>query len=98
LALGDELVEVDRIAALGSGAAVADRLISLQPAITECLASSGLDEDAAREWLAGLVAALAQPDLPRGIRHVAPPQLVDEDGESARLQLAGGTDSLDFDP
>lgn len=98
LALGDELVEVDRIAALGSGAAVADRLISLQPAITECLASSGLDEDAAREWLAGLVAALAQPDLPRGIRHVAPPQLVDEDGEAARLQLAGGTDSLDFDP
>jgi hypothetical protein len=98
LALGDELVEVDRLAALGSGAAVADRLIALQPAITECLASSGLDEDAAREWLAGLVAALAQPDLPRGIRHVAPPQVADEDGDSARLQLAGGTDSLDFDP
>lgn len=98
LALGDELVEVDRIAALGSGAAVADRLIALQPAITECLASSGLDEDAAREWLAGLVAALAQPDLPREIRHVAPPQLVDEDGDAARLQLAGGTDGLDFDP
>jgi len=98
LALGDELVEVDRIAALGSGAAVADRLIALQPAITECLASSGLDEDAAREWLAGLVAALARPDLPREIRHVAPPQLVDEDGDAARLQLAGGTDSLDFDP
>jgi hypothetical protein len=98
LALGDELVEVDRIAALGSGAAVADRLIALQPAITECLASSGLDEDAAREWLAGLVAALAQPDLPREIRHVPPPQLADEDGESARLQLAGGNDGLDFDP
>jgi hypothetical protein len=98
LALGDELVEVDRIAALGSGTAVADRLIALQPAITECLASSGLDEDAAREWLAGLVAALAQPDLPRETRHVAPPQLVDEDGDAARLQLAGGTDSLDFDP
>jgi hypothetical protein len=98
LALGDELVEVDRMAALGSGSAVADRLIALQPAITECLASSGLDEDAAREWLAGLVAALAQPDLPRGIRQVAPPQLVDEDGDAARLQLAGGTDRLDFDP
>lgn len=98
LALGDELVEVDRIAALGSGAAVADRLLALQPGITECLASSGLDEDAARDWLAGLVGALAQPDLPREIRHVAPPQLADEDGDAARLQLAGGTDSLDFDP
>ena len=98
LGLGDELVEIDRIAALGSGAVVADRLIALQPAITECLASSGLDEDAAREWLAGLVRALAQPDLPRAVRHVAPPQLADEDPETTPLQLVGGNASLDFDP
>ena len=41
LALADALIVVDGLAAEGRGAVVADRLLALQPAITECLAAHG---------------------------------------------------------
>lgn len=96
LALGEAMVEADRVAAMGHGPAVADLLISLQPDITECLASSGLDDAAAREWMAGLVRALARPDVPRSLHELPePPQSEDEAGP---LHLVRGTDAHDFDP
>lgn len=98
LALGDALVVVDGLAAEGRGAVVADRLIALQPAITECLASCGLDENVSHEWLAGLVRALAQPDLSRSMRKLPPPQLADDDAEPGPLRVVGGHGGLDFDP
>src|SRR5690606_32723327 len=90
------MVEADRVAAMGHGPAVADLLISLQPDIAECLSSSGLDEAAARDWMAGLVRALARPDAPRSLHALPdPPHAEDDIGP---LSVAGGTDALDFDP
>lgn len=96
LNLGAAIAEVDQQAALGNGNAVADQLIAMQPAITQCLASSGLDANAANDWLAGLVHALAQPDLPRTMREA--PAREDEVADTTVLQLAGGTDTLEFNP
>ena len=98
VALADALVVVDSMAAQGRGAVVADRLIALQPAITECLASCGLDETVSQEWLAGLVRALAQPDLPRTLRSLPPPQVTDDEAEQGQLRVVGGHAGLDFDP
>jgi hypothetical protein len=98
LALGDALVVVDGLAAQGRGAVVADRLIALQQAITDCLASCGLDENVSQEWLAGLVRALAQPDLPRSMRKLPPPQVADDDADQGPLRVVGGHAGLDFDP
>ena len=98
VALADALVVVDSMAAQGRGAVVADRLIALQPAITECLASCGLDETVSQEWLAGLVRALAQPDLPRVLRQLPPPQVTDDEAEQSQLRVVGGYAGLDFDP
>jgi hypothetical protein len=98
LALGDALVVVDGLAAQGRGALVADRLIALQPAITDCLASCGLDENISNEWLAGLVRALAQPDLARSMRKLPTPQVADDDAEQGPLRVVGGHAGLDFDP
>lgn len=98
IALGDALVVVDGLAAQGRGAVVADRLIALQLAITDCLASCGLDASASNEWLAGLVRALAQPDLPRSLRTLPPPQVADDDAEQGPLRVVGGHAGLDFDP
>nr|MBA3486475.1 DUF1631 family protein [Lysobacter sp.] len=58
-ALGDALVDVDKLAAEGAGHLLADHLIALQPAIVACLASSGLDSSAAEHGLAVLVRGLA---------------------------------------
>ncbi|WP_181952543.1 DUF1631 family protein [Vulcaniibacterium gelatinicum] len=98
LALGDALVVVDGLAAQGRGGVVADRLLALQPAIADCLASCGLDESAAQEWFAGLVRALAQPDLPRSVRHLPPPQVADEEADQGVLRVVGGHASLHFEP
>ncbi len=98
LALGEALVVVDGLAAQGRGAVVADRLLALQPAITDCLASCGLDEAIANDWLAGLVRALAQPDLERSQRQLPPPQVADDEAEQGPLRLVGGHAGLDFDP
>ena len=97
IALADALVVVDGLAAQGRGAVVADRLIALQPAITECLASCGLDESAAHHWLAEVVRALAQPDLPRSLRRLPPPQVADDEAEQGPVRVVGGTDTLAFD-
>lgn len=100
LALGDALLEADRLARAGTeGRRLADRLLSLQDAITQCLASMGLDEDAAMLRLAELVRALALPDAPRNV-HAMPPAAVDEESasEDPSLWLAGGTDNGQHDP
>jgi hypothetical protein len=98
LALADALVVVDGMAAQGRGAVVADRLIALQSAITECLASCGLDQSAAHDWLAGLVRALALPDQPRVQRALPPQQVADDDAEQGHMRVVGGHAGLDFDP
>lgn len=98
LALGDALVEVDRLAGENRGAELADRLLALEPAIVQCLASSGLDDSAARHGLAGLVHALATPDRPRSAQ---PPRAAgeehDDGSDERRLWLAGGTATLGHD-
>lgn len=100
LALGDALLDADRLARTGhEGRRLADRLLSLQEAITQCLASSGLDEDAATQRLADLVRALALPDMPRNQQRMPTPA-ADEEGasEDASLWLAGGIDTISHDP
>ena len=100
LALGDALLDADRIARAGTeGHRLADRLLSLQESIAQCLASSGLDEDAATQQLADLIRALALPDVPRNLQPVPAP-VVDEEttSEDASLWLAGGTDTINHDP
>ena len=59
LALADELVAVDEAAARGDGGSVADRVLGLHAALVECLASSGLDDQVAGEWMAGMARAMA---------------------------------------
>ena len=98
LALADALILVDGLAAQGRGAVVADRLIALQPAISECLVACGLDESGANDWLAGVVGALAQPDLPRTLRKLPPAVVADDDAEQGPLKVVGGHAGLDFDP
>jgi len=100
LALGDALLEADHLAATGrQGRHLADRLLALEPSIVACLASSGLDEDAAKLGLASLVRALALPDAPRGLQPMPPPA-ADEEGvaDDIGLWLAGGNDTVDHDP
>ncbi|HEU0305623.1 MAG TPA: DUF1631 family protein, partial [Lysobacter sp.] len=100
LALGDALLEADRLARTGrEGRRLADRLLTLQDTITHCLASSGLDEGAATERLAELIRALALPDMPRNVQPMPAP-VADEEGasEDASLWLAGGTDTVNHDP
>ncbi|MDR0183345.1 DUF1631 family protein [Lysobacter arvi] len=100
IALGDALVMADRLAREGRGRELADQLLALQPAIIECLASSGLDDSAAQHGMAGLVRALATPDTPRRKCPVAPDAMPeDEVGEAERrLWLAGGNDGVRHDP
>ncbi|HEY0661216.1 MAG TPA: DUF1631 family protein [Lysobacter sp.] len=100
LALGDALLEADRLAASGrQGRQLADRLLALEGSIVSCLASSGLDEDAAKQGLAALVRALALPDESRSL-HPMPPPAVDEEGgaDDSTLWLVGGTDTTPHDP
>jgi hypothetical protein len=100
LALGDALLDADRLARTGrDGRKLADRLVALEEALVSCLASSGLDEEAARDGLATLVRALSFVDAPRGPQPL-PASATDEDGagEESMLWLAGGTDTLQHDP
>ncbi|MDI9238965.1 DUF1631 family protein [Lysobacter sp. LF1] len=100
IALGDALVMADRLAQQNRGRELADQLLALQPAIIECLASSGLDDSAAQHGLAGLVRALVDPDTSRRVRPAAPLSVQEDDtGEAERrLWLAGGTDTVRHDP
>lgn len=93
-ALGDALVDVDKLAAEGAGHLLADHLIALQPAIVACLASSGLDSSAAEHGLAVLVRGLAHPHTPRQLHPVAPVDAPNEDVAERRLWLVGGTDTV----
>jgi len=95
--LGDALVDADRIAADGRGRDLAARLLALQPAIIACLGSSGLDQSAAEHGLAVLVRGLIYPNAPRDL-HQPPAAEADEDAGEKGLWIAGGTDTLRFDP
>ena len=95
--LGDGLVEADRIAGEGRGGELARHLLSIEPALTACLASSGLDSSAAEHGIAMLVKGLVYPGAKRDLR--PPPESTqDEDAQERSLWLAGGTGSLRFDP
>ena len=99
LALADELVALDQAAGRCEGSAVAARVLALHSGLVEALSSSGLDEQVASEWMAGLARTLAFPDSPRETRTAVPmPEAVEEEAGNAALHLAGGTDTLDFDP
>ncbi len=98
-ALADELVAVDQAAARGEGGRVAERVLDLHPGLVECLSSSGLDDQVADEWMAGLARTLAFPD---GDRQEWPapavPQLADDSDDTRLLKVVGGNAALDFDP
>lgn len=95
--LGDALVEADRLAQIAKGQSLADHLLRLEPSIVQCLGSSGLDDTAATHGMATLVRGLANPDISRSLQPMPAP-VRDEVEEDSRLRLAGGTDTLDFDP
>ncbi len=97
LDLASELVAVDELAARGGGSDIADRVLALHDGLVECLSSSGLDEQVAGEWMAGLARTLAFPDVPREAPQLpkAPPR--DQD-DSPLLRIVGGTDQLEYDP
>lgn len=100
LAVGDALILADAEAARGAGAVVADRLIELQTPLGRCYASCGLDASAARDSLARIVTALAFPDAPRRTHSVPVDEAAADagDGQWAAPRVAGGTDTVDFDP
>lgn len=99
LALADELVAVDEAAARGERGGVAERVLRLHPGLVECVSSSGLDDQVAGEWMAGLARAMAFPDEHRDVRPLpAMPQLADDSDDTRLLQVVGGHCALDFDP
>jgi hypothetical protein len=99
LALADELVAVDESAARAEGGTVAERVLALHAGLVECLSSSGLDDQVAGEWMAGLARAMAFPDVSRDVRPLpAMPQLSDDSDDTRLLSVVGGHAALDFDP
>ncbi len=86
VALGDALVKADRLAAEGRGGELADHLLALEPSIAECLASSGLDQDAAEHGLAILVKGLVYPNTPRDL-YPPPPRQAQDDEDERRLWI-----------
>lgn len=98
LALGEALIRADRLASENRGRELANHLIALQPAIGQCLASSGMDSGAADHGMAGLVRALATPDVERRVRPVPAPTDQEDDSEERKLYLVGGTATVPHDP
>nr|ACA34441.1 hypothetical protein [uncultured bacterium pTW3] len=99
MALADELIAVDEAAARGAGSNVAERVLALYAGLVECLSSSGLDDQVASEWMAGLARTLAFPDTAREQRpQPEMPQLADDSDDTRLLRVVGGTAALDFDP
>lgn len=99
LALADALVAVDQAAGRGDGGEVADRVWSLHGDLVACLSSSGLDDQVASEWLAGLARTMAFPDTPRDVQSLPDtPQLADDGEDTRLLRVVGGTATLEFDP
>jgi hypothetical protein len=99
VALGDALVTADRLASENRGGELADHLLKLQPAIIECLGSSGLDQSAAEHGMAVLVKAFAYPDTPRDLHQPPPAQATAADvaAETARW-LGDGADPAELSP
>jgi hypothetical protein len=98
LALADELVGIDEAAARADGGCVAERVLRLHGGLVECLSSSGLDDQVASEWMAGLARVLAFPDAVREVRPLsAMPQLADDSEDTRLLQVVGGHAALDFE-
>ncbi|WP_165967485.1 DUF1631 family protein [Luteimonas aestuarii] len=100
---GDAMVQVDADAADVRGVAVAQQLLALQVPLGECYSNCGMDATAARDAMARIISALALPDTPRKIHQPNPPDAEEvsqdaSDDASSRLQLAGGTATLAFDP
>lgn len=99
LAMADELVALDAAAARGEGREVANRVLALHPALVEALSSSGLDEQVASEWMAGLARTVAFPDAPREERPAPVAGAGEpEPDEAPLLRVVGGHDALEFDP
>lgn len=99
LALGDELIALDQAAGRGEGSCVAGRVLGLHAGLVECLSSSGLDDQVAGEWMAGLARTLAFPDTPREPRtEPSMPQLADDSDDTRLLQMVGRNARLDYDP
>ncbi len=98
VALGEALVAADAAAARHARGDVARQVLALEDSLNECVASSGLDEQAAAEWLAELARALGFPDHPREQRPAPSLQMADESEDTRLLQVVGGHASLDFDP
>ena len=103
ISLGDAMVQVDTDAAQARGRVVAEQLLALQVPLGECYSSCGMDATAARDSMARIISALGLPDAPRSVHR--PEALADDANGGADepsvlsgLQLAGGTDTLDFDP
>lgn len=80
LALGDALVQFDADAENALGAQIADQLLQWQDLIRDSYVTCGFDPHAAHTVLAGMVAALANPDAPRALRDYPP--LVEGDVEA----------------
>ena len=98
-AIADGLLALDVAAGQALGGEVADRLTALQPGLVKCLASSGLDETATNELIAGIARAVAFPDAARQTRPTPPtPQLNDDSDDTRLLRVVGGTATLEFDP
>ncbi len=98
-AIADGLLALDVAAGLALGGEVADRLTALQPGLNKCLGSSGLDETATNELIAGIARAVAFPDAARQTRPMPPtPQLNDDSDDTRLLRVVGGHATLEFDP
>jgi hypothetical protein len=99
LALADDLVAVDEAAARGDGREVAERVLGLHAGLIECLSSSGLDDQVAGEWMAGMARAMAFPDVSRDVRPLPAMAQLSDDGDDTRLlSVVDGHGVLDFDP
>src|SRR5690606_2412351 len=102
IALGDAMVQVDADAFHARGRVVAEQLLALQVPLGECYSNCGMDATGARDAMARIISALGLPDAPRRVHH--PDAAVDDvdpgadEPALAGLQLAGGTDTLEFDP
>ncbi|MCA1713806.1 MAG: DUF1631 domain-containing protein [Gammaproteobacteria bacterium] len=73
--------------------------MGLHADLVECLSSSGLDDQVASEWLAGLARTVAFPDASREVQPLpVMPQLADDSDDTRLLRVVGGTSSLEFDP
>jgi len=96
--LGDALVDCDVLASEARGRELGERLIALEPAIVDCLGSSGLDAGSARHGMAMVVRDLARPDTVRREHSVPPLAAEDPSNDDPRLSLVGGTAQIAHDP